>query len=209
MIRKILFFGLLLVLVSACTTVPEGPKQAVNLTAQLKKVADVNQWQMRGKIAFRQGKEGASVNLNWKNDSGDFDFRLTNFLGVTLVDLTVDNEQSILEADGETYKDVEPEPLIYQVTGLIIPVDSLLSWVKGLPLAGDKYTLTDKGLVNTLESECNYCRNWQVSYDNYGRVETTNAEQVWLPHSITLTQVETENSPKTQLKIKIYQWTLN
>lgn len=209
MIRKILFFGLLLVLVSACTTVPEGPKQAVNLTAQLKKVADVNQWQMRGKIAFRQGKEGASVNLNWKNDSGDFDFRLTNFLGVTLVDLTVDNEQSILEADGETYKDAEPEPLIYQVTGMIIPVDSLLSWVKGLPLAGDKYTLTDKGLVNTLESECNYCRNWQVSYDNYGSVETTNAEQVWLPHSITLTQVETENSPKTQLKIKIYQWTLN
>ena len=209
MIRKILFFGLLLVLVSACTTVPEGPKQAVNLTAQLKKVADVNQWQMRGKIAFRQGKEGASVNLNWKNDSGDFDFRLTNFLGVTLVDLTVDNEQSILEADGETYKDAEPEPLIYHVTGMIIPVDSLLSWVKGLPLAGDKYTLTDKGLVNTLESECNYCRNWQVSYDNYGSVETTNAEQVWLPHSITLTQVETENSPKTQLKIKIYQWTLN
>lgn len=209
MIRKILFFGLLLVLVSACTTVPEGPKQAVNLTAQLKKVADVNQWQMRGKIAFRQGKEGASVNLNWKNDSGDFDFRLTNFLGVTLVDLTVDNEQSVLEADGETYKDAEPEPLIYQVTGMIIPVDSLLSWVKGLPLAGDKYTLTDKGLVNTLESECNYCRNWQVSYDNYGSVETTNAEQVWLPHSITLTQVETENSPKTQLKIKIYQWTLN
>ena len=209
MIRKILFFGLLLVLVSACTTVPEGPKQAVNLTAQLKKVADVNQWQMRGKIAFRQGKEGASVNLNWKNDSGDFDFRLTNFLGVTLVDLTVDNEQSVLEADGETYKDAEPEPLIYQVTGMIIPVDSLLSWVKGLPLAGDKYTLTDKGLVNTLESECNYCRNWQVSYDNYGSVETTNAEKVWLPHSITLTQVETENSPKTQLKIKIYQWTLN
>jgi len=209
MIRKILFFGLLLVLVSACTTVPEGPKQAVNLTAQLKKVADVNQWQMRGKIAFRQGKEGASVNLNWKNDSGDFDFRLTNFLGVTLVDLTVDNEQSVLEADGETYKDAEPEPLIYQVTGMIIPVDSLLSWVKGLPLAGDKYTLTDKGLVNTLESECNYCRNWQVSYGNYGSVETTNAEQVWLPHSITLTQVETENSPKTQLKIKIYQWTLN
>ncbi|WP_334015028.1 lipoprotein insertase outer membrane protein LolB [Alteromonas sp. S167] len=209
MIRKILFFGLLLVLVSACTTVPKGPKKAVNLTAQLKKVADVNQWQMRGKIAFRQGKEGASVNLNWKNDSGDFDFRLTNFLGVTLVDLKVDNEQSILEADGETYKDAEPEPLIYQVTGMIIPVDSLLSWVKGLPLAGDKYTLTDKGLVNTLESECNYCRNWQVSYDNYGSVETINAEQVWLPHSITLTQLETENSPKTQLKIKIYQWTLN
>lgn len=209
MIRKILFIGLLLSVVSACTTAPKGPKQAVNLTAQLQQVADIKQWQMRGKIAFRQGKEGASVNLNWKNDSGDFDFRLTNFLGVTLVDLTVNDEQSVLEADGETYVDAEPAPLIYQVTGMVIPVDSLLSWVKGLPLADDRYTLTEKGLVDTLESSCSFCRNWQVSYANYGSVETSENKQVWLPHSITLTQPETEASPKTQLKIKIYQWTLN
>ncbi len=126
-------------ILSACTTAPKGPENAVNLTAQLEKVAEVHQWQMRGKIAFRQGKEAASLNLVWKNDSGDFDFRLTNFLGVSLVNLNVTQQQSVLEADGETYVDALPEPLIYQITGMVIPVESLLSWVKGLPLDGDKF----------------------------------------------------------------------
>ena len=161
MIRFISLLLFLCFVLSACTTAPKGPENAVNLTAQLEKVAEVHQWQMRGKIAFRQGKEAASLNLVWKNDSGDFDFRLTNFLGVSLVNLNVTQQQSVLEADGETYVDALPEPLIYQITGMVIPVESLLSWVKGLPLDGDKFTLTEKGLVNTLESYCRGCRNWQ------------------------------------------------
>ena len=204
-------FSLLLtfcLVLSACTTAPKGPEHAVNLTVQLEKVAEVQKWQMRGKIAFRQGKEAVSLNLVWKNDFGDFDFRLTNFLGVSLVNLNVSEQKSVLVADGETYVDALPESLIYQVTGMLIPVESLLSWVKGLPLEGDKFTLTEKGLVNTLESYCQGCRNWQVDYSNYGSVDVENGKSVWLPHSITLTQNETPNMPLTQLKIKIYQWNL-
>ena len=208
MIRLFSVLIALCFLLSACTTAPKGPQTAVNLTAQLEKVAEVSTWQMRGKIAFRQGKDAASLNLVWKNDSGDFDFRLTNFLGVSLVKLTVTDEKSDLEADGETFSNALPEPLIYQVTGMVIPVAPLLSWVKGLPLEGDKFTLTEKGLVDTLESYCKGCRNWQVSYGNYGSVLMGNEESVWLPHSIKLTQNETPDMPKTQLKIKIYQWTL-
>lgn len=208
MIRFISLLLFLCFVLSACTTAPKGPENAVNLTAQLEKVAEVHKWQMRGKIAFRQGKEAASLNLVWKNDSGDFDFRLTNFLGVSLVNLYVTQQQSVLEADGETYVDALPEPLIYQITGMVIPVESLLSWVKGLPLDGDKFTLTEKGLVNTLESYCQGCRNWQVAYGNYGSIELDDGTSVWLPHSITLTQNETPDMPNTQLKIKIYQWTL-
>ncbi|MEM7420364.1 MAG: lipoprotein insertase outer membrane protein LolB [Pseudomonadota bacterium] len=209
MIRILFLCISTVIMLSACTTAPKGPQHAVNLTAQLQKVAEVNKWQMRGKIAFRQGKEAASLNLVWKNDSGNFEFRLANFLGVTMVDLNVTDNKSVLEADGETYIDAQPEPLIYNITGMIIPVDSLLSWVKGLPLENDSYTLTEKGLVNTLESTCTLCRNWKVSYGNYGNVKTATSDNVWLPHSITLTQEQTENTPKTQLKIKIYEWTLN
>ncbi|GFD89206.1 outer-membrane lipoprotein LolB [Tenacibaculum sp. KUL152] len=209
MIRILFLCISTVIMLSACTTSPKGPQHRVNLTAQLQKVAEVNKWQMRGKIAFRQGKEAASLNLVWKNDSGNFEFRLANFLGVTMVDLNVTDNKSVLEADGETYIDAQPEPLIYNITGMIIPVESLLSWVKGLPLENDSYTLTEKGLVNTLESTCTLCRNWKVTYGNYGSVKTATSDNVWLPHSITLTQEQTENTPKTQLKIKIYEWTLN
>ncbi|MEQ3638600.1 MAG: lipoprotein insertase outer membrane protein LolB [Alteromonas sp.] len=204
------------VFLSACTTAPKGPEHAVNLTSQLEKVAEIRHWQMRGKIAFRQGNEAASLNLVWKNDSGDFDFRLSNFLGVSMVDLNVTSKQSSLTADGETYYDADPELLIYKTTGIVIPVAPLLSWVKGLPLKDDTFTLTNKGLVNTLESGCMGCSNWSVKYGQYGKVYTDEASKgadkgneengAWLPHSITLTQAETPLAPKTQLKIKIYEW---
>ena len=208
MIRLFSILFTLCFVLSACTTAPKGPENAVNLTAQLEKVADVHQWQMRGKIAFRQGKEAASLNLVWKNDSGDFDFRLTNFLDVSLVSLNVSDKGSTLEADGETYVDALPEPLIYQITGMVIPVKPLLSWVKGLPIEGDKFTLTEKGLVDTLESDCKTCQNWKVSYGNYGSVKMANGDAVWLPHSISLTQNAASSTAHTQLKIKIYQWNL-
>lgn len=205
MIRFLLALLVINLLLSACTTLPNGPGHAVNLSAQLKKVARVNTWQLRGKIAFRQEKEAASANLLWKTDATDFHFRLTNLLGVTMVELNVNGDNAILEAGNEVYEDADPEPLIYYTTGMDIPVEPLLSWIKGLPLANDTFTLTEKGLLDTLESNCSACKGWQVSYANYGSVNTPEGDNVWLPHSITLTQ---PNPPSTQLKIKIYEWTL-
>jgi len=192
----------------ACTVVPKGPENAVNLTSQLKQVADISQWQLKGKIAFRRGEEGASATMNWKTDSDDFNFRLTNLLGVTLVNLDVEDKKAVLEADGETFVDAMPEPLIYRVTGMDIPVNSLLSWIKGLPLPSDQFTLTDKGLLATLTSTCRACQGWEVSYANYGSVTQKNGNSVWLPHAINLIQPATQYREKTQLKIKIYKWTL-
>ncbi|MEC8785789.1 MAG: outer membrane lipoprotein LolB, partial [Pseudomonadota bacterium] len=61
MIRFIFLLLIYCFVLSACTTAPKGPENAVNLTVQLEKVAQVQQWEMRGKIAFRQGKDAASL----------------------------------------------------------------------------------------------------------------------------------------------------
>ena len=216
MTRHLLFLLIMLLTVSACTVTPDGPQHAVNLSAQLQQVAKVQQWELRGKMAFRQGKEAASANISWETDGDDFNFRLTNLLGITLVHLVVDDDLATLEADGETYKDAIPEPLIYYATGMAIPVAPLLSWIKGMPLANDSYQLNDKGLLASLESQCNACEGWQVTYGNYGNVATPTGGDIWLPHAITLTQESPlpineapSNKPVTTvLKIKIYQWTL-
>jgi outer membrane lipoprotein LolB len=205
-------FGLIAIILilylSACTVLPKGPKHAINLTSQLKQVAEISQWQLNGKIAFRRDDEGTSATVNWKTDSDDFNFRLTNLLGVTLVNLDVEDKNAVLQADGETYIDALPEPLIYRVTGMDIPVNALLSWIKGLPLPSDQYTLTDKGLLATLTSTCQACEGWEVTYANYGSVLQKDGNAVWLPHAINLVQPATQYRAKTQLKIKIYKWTL-
>ncbi|MBU2978875.1 lipoprotein insertase outer membrane protein LolB [Alteromonas sp. C1M14] len=191
----IVFFWL-----SACTTLPDGPQQAVDLPIQLAKLNDINQWQIKGKMAIRQGKKAVSANMNWKTNQADFKFRLTNLLGITLVNMDYSQGLAVLEADDKTYEHSDPSALIYEVTNWDIPVHKLLSWIKGLPLKDDVYQLNDKQLLASLSPNCETCSSWQVSYSQYG-----NVEGIWLPYQLTLRQTDKDN---TMIKIRIDSWEL-
>ncbi len=198
MFWRIIILVTLTLVMSACTTLPDGPETAVNLPAQLQRLTTVQQWQIKGKMAIRNDKEAVSAHLNWKTDAPDFDFRLTNLLGITLAKLNVEDGLAVLEADDKRFEDTNPSRLIYQTTGWDIPVSRLLDWIKGLPLAGDDYVLNEKQLLASLSPACDNCGNWKVSYANYGEVNG-----IWLPHQLTLTQT---NNSKMLIKIRIDEW---
>ena len=198
MFWRIIILVTLTLVMSACTTLPDGPETAVNLPAQLQRLTTVQQWQIKGKMAIRNDKEAVSAHLNWKTDAPDFDFRLTNLLGITLAKLNVEDGLAVLEADDKRFEDTNPSRLIYQTTGWDIPVSRLLDWIKGLPLAGDDYVLNEKQLLASLSPACLNCGNWKVSYANYGEVNG-----IWLPHQLTLTQT---NNSKMLIKIRIDEW---
>ncbi len=201
---RLLFLGLASLLLGACSTLPDGPERAVNLPAQLNALDEIDHWSLRGKMAIRNQQEAVSATLIWKNDDDKFHFRLTNLLGITLADLRVDNQGATLVADGETYHDTDAGRLVEEVTGLPIPLNDLLVWIKGLPQPGDRYELNDKGLVSALWPACDTCNGWQVSYANFGEETVSNAS-VWLPHNIVMTRAQ---QPDILLKIRITQWTL-
>lgn len=200
MIFRILFTGLFIALLSACTTLPDGPETAVNLPSQLEKLKSVTRWQMKGKMAIRNEKEAVSAHVNWKTDEPDFNFRLTNMLGITLANIDFSDGMATLEADDKRWQDTSPARLIYQTTGWDIPAGKLLNWVKGLPLRGDDYKLNNKQLLASLSPGCEACGNWQVSYSNYGE-----EAGLWLPHQLMLTR--TDNT-KIWIKIRIDEWTI-
>ncbi|MBU3022577.1 lipoprotein insertase outer membrane protein LolB [Aestuariibacter sp. A3R04] len=185
---------------SACTIAPDGPQTAVDLPLQLEKLKNVTHWQISGKMAVRTKQEAVSANLNWKTDGTDFDFRLSNVLGVTLAHMAYRDGIATLRADGKTYTHTDPSVLIYQVTNWDIPIAKLQNWIKGLPLEQDSYRLNDKQLLTSLSPGCSACGFWQVNYDQY-----SNIDDLWLPHQLTLTQ---PHHSTTMLKIKINQWTI-
>lgn len=189
-----------------CANRKTGPEHPVNLNSQLQRAADISAWSLRGKMAFISPESSLSATVNWNTDQLDFNFRLTNLLGITLVNLSFDGNQAVLKADGETYEGDDPAYLIYQASGLNVPVNQLLFWMKGLPLRNDTFTLNDKGLVQTLEGFCFQCEQWIVSYQNYMAVTNEQGEDVWLPRNVTLTSKYDTN---TKIKIKVYQWTIN
>lgn len=202
---RLIFFTVLVLFLSACTTLPDGPQRAVDLPAQLRVLAEVDNWRLRGKMAIRNQQEAVSATVIWKTDGNNFHFRLTNLLGITLADLTVDERGASLTADGETVTDSDAERLVQSATGLSIPLNDLLIWIKGLPQRNDRYSLNDKGLVSALWPACTACNGWQVKYDNFGQ-NTYNQQTLWLPHNIRLTRAQ---QPDVLIKIRISQWTLN
>ncbi len=187
-------------LLSACATKPVGPNGPVDLPAQLATLATIDDWQARGKMALKEGEEGFSASMRWKVQSTDFEFKLTNMLGITLVDMQNNGKEAVLEADGETYRDGDPSALIQRVTGWSIPVEQLINWTKGLPNPEDQYVLRDDGLVDTLTPGCIRCDQWVINYDKYRQIDT-----VWLPHSVVLKH---RFIPNKWIKIRISQWRL-
>lgn len=190
----------LICLLSACSSVPKGPTAPVNLPAQLAQLATVKHWEIKGKMAIKDPSQSLSANIVWRVQEPDFSFRMTNFLGVTLVDLSAKEGDAVLKADNETYRDTNATNLIYQVTGWEIPLQPLLGWVKGLPQEGDIYQLNDSGLLTQLTPSCLLCGNWQISYSQYRQVN-----DIWLPHSIVLNDMSQTNH---WIKIRVNTWTL-
>lgn len=198
--RRVISFLFFLSL-AGCTTLPDGPDQQVSLPAQLNALKQVNDWKIQGKMALRDEQQAVSANLLWKARPDDMQFRLTNTLGITLVNLKDQQGMVTLEADDQTYHDTNASALIARVTGWQVPVTQLLSWVKGLPGPTDQYTLNDKGLLQTLTpGDCAGCGHWQVSYTHYGKVNDS-----WLPYALTLTRAD---QPNTFIKIRIDRWTV-
>lgn len=194
------FVLLLIILVSGCATRPKAPEGRVNLPAQLTKIDAIKHWNINGKLALKEPQKSVSANLRWQVDEPLFTFRLSNFLGVTLVDMEQGVDEARLEANDEIYTDPSATALLYQTTGWDIPLEQLLSWVKGVPRASDTYTLNDNGLLKQLQPGCRQCAGWQVDYTQYGQVE-----DMFLPHNIKLTNTA---KPEQWIKIRISQWTL-
>ncbi|MCW8090673.1 lipoprotein insertase outer membrane protein LolB [Alteromonas sp. ASW11-130] len=199
--RYLFFVALLSLSLYGCSTLPDGPKEDVNLPKQVATLKTMKAWQLKGKMAIRNHKEAISATVKWDVERDNFYFTLTNFLGITLVDMVAKPGLATLKANDEEYSHHDASELIAQVTGWDIPLADLLAWIKGLPKASDTYTLSEHGLLETLSPACSRCQNWRIAYDNYDKINN-----VWLPHSLVMTRA---NDPKQFIKIRISEWTIN
>lgn len=161
------------------------------------KLALMTHWELSGKIAVFTSTERKSAYLNWHQSNQEIDFRLSNLIGVSLLNLSFDGELAKLEADGEEYEDVSTEALIYRTTGWLLPLDNLHHWIKGLSNDDDQIQLNDFGLPSRIEPICDTCIGWIITYSQYKEVQG-----VWLPFNIDVINP----TKQTRLKFKVSQW---
>ncbi|SIN97673.1 lipoprotein insertase outer membrane protein LolB [Salinivibrio sp. ES.052] len=189
---RICVLALLFTVIAGCATAPAPTTKWHTHRAALDAI---DSYTAIGKVAFISPDTRFSANLYWQHAPAQSQLRLTNFLGTTLLSLTMNDQGAILVDDqGKQYQDTNPARLIAYLTGAHLPVEALAPWLVGLPRTQDRFSLGPDNRVAAL----NGAQGWNIDYQDYS-AETQPA----LPTRITLIK------DQQTIKLMISDWTLD
>ncbi len=142
-------------------------------------VADIDAWQIAGKVGIRAPQDSGSGTLFWLQRQDYYDIRLSGPLGRGAARLTGREGDILLEvANQGRYRAESPEALLAEQLGWRLPVSHLLWWVRGLPApdSRSRLILDADSRLSRLEQD-----GWQVEYSRY-----TRHAGYWLPERLRL-----------------------
>lgn len=166
------------------------------------RLASVSEYKSSGKLGYISPEQRQSLNFRWQHTNQHSQLRLTTFLGQTALNLKITPAGAVVEThDDQIYTSDTAESLVYQLTGLTIPVEQLRDWLLGKPTAADGYQLNDKNTLATLHKKING-QIWQLHYITYKDV-VLDGTALPLPQKLKLVQ------QNTSINIVISKWDLN
>ncbi len=138
-------------------------------------------WSLEGRLGYRSGNDGGSASFHWvqKNpDAGRIHF--SGPMGFGSARLEWSPERARLEHGGDTVSAQSPSMLAWRLTGLILPVEQLRYWVRGLaaPQPAATRRKENDGRLSQLRQA-----GWQLTFDRY-----QNVTGLQLPHRIKAEQ---------------------
>lgn len=197
--RILLSLSFLLILFG-CSSTPE-PIVDVEWQAHQQKLQQIQTYQVIGKIGYISPEQRETLNFQWQKSPNKSQLRLTNFLGQTVLSLSMDAKGATVETyDDQKFNAANGQILIYQLTGLDIPIDDLQGWVLGLPTKADYFKLNESNTLASLDKTSGR-QNWHVDYTRYKEFSWQSGN-IPLPDRMQLTQ------QKTSIKLVISKWIL-
>lgn len=197
--RILLSLSFLLILFG-CSSTPE-PIVDVEWQAHQQKLQQIQTYQVIGKIGYISPEQRETLNFQWQKSPNKSQLRLTNFLGQTVLSLSMDAKGANVETyDDQKFNAANGQILIYQLTGLDIPFDDLQDWVLGLPTKADHFKLNESNTLASLDKTSGR-QNWHVDYTRYKEFSWQNGN-IPLPDRMQLTQQQ------TSIKLVISKWIL-
>lgn len=90
------------------------------------------QWSLQGRVALSNGRNGGSGRIEWLQDGPRYTVALSAPVTRQSWRLTGDDDSARLEGlDGGPRQGSDPQALLREATGWVIPVAALASWVRG------------------------------------------------------------------------------
>ena len=163
----------LILLVMGCAAplpVPPADAEAAWQSRQ-QHLNQMNDWRLNGRLAITRGAEAWHLKVNWRQKQDDYEIFLSGPFGAGQVKL-VGNHDGVVLRDSErhAYYAMEPETLLYEHTGVMMPVTGLRYWILGLPDPAKNHTsqtrLDAYGRLAELQQ-----RDWTVQFPDYVAVK--------------------------------------
>jgi len=195
------------VLLNGCATLDlsDDPDTSVESTSELEQVWNERQtelsaikyWHLTGRLAVINGDDAWNLNLDWQQKGDDYEIQMHGAFGAGKVKL-VGNAHGVLlkDSDDQTFYADTPELLLYEQTGVFVPVDGLRYWVVGLtsPTQQEKPRLDNKGRLAFLNDA-----NWQVKFKRYMQVSGID-----LPRKVFILK----NDKELDVRLVVDKWKL-
>lgn len=193
-------FFITLISTSACTTVPDQPLGDPDLAWEERQISlkQIEQWRLSGRIGIDTGLEYWDLDMVWKQSGDDYQIFLKGPFGAGKVVLTGNSHGVVLkDSEDNSYYSDRPETLLYEITGVLMPVEGIRYWIVGLPMPsadGISPSLDEQGRLDKIEQD-----KWQVDFRRYAQV---NGMQ--LPKKIFIEKPEQE----IDVRVIVDRWKL-
>lgn len=159
-------------------------------------VEDINDWHLKGKVAFNDGKNAASANIDWIVKDANYKIRIYGPFGANsvIINKLAFGEYNLTFSDGEKIKTNSVEELMQQRLGWYFPIKDFVFWVRGIPLKNSvhKYRLNNKNKLFLLKQN-----NWEINYKKYKDID-----KIFLPTKFILLNA----SDNIKIKFFIRKW---
>lgn len=162
----------ILLATTACTTtLPLAGGTNVSWLEHQQQIARLHYWTINGRLAVSNGTESWYLDLSWQQQGDAYVIKLIGPLGAGQIQLHGDQSGVVLD-DGKhrpQYAD-DAESLLYEHTGLKIPVAGMLFWVRGIP-----DPQMSSGSLDLLAGKLKQLQQggWQLQFRHYQQVNDT------------------------------------
>ena len=196
---RYLIFLLAVISLTACTTAP--PHRVIadpekKWEQRKLELSEINDWHLTGRIAIINGHESWHLTMEWQRHDDKYILDLSGPFGAGHAQLTGTADAVILvDADKNYFYADSPDRLLQEVTGVQMPVKSLLYWMRGIPnwnIKKQKEKIDGFGRLHQLQQD-----GWRIIFKRY--VESGKYE---LPQKVFI------DGHNLKVKIFVDEWDL-
>lgn len=197
-ILRPLFVSIFLLWLSGCSVLQhQHPAEApLTMSEREQQLTAMQQFSLQASVGVKSPAESISGNLRWQQqNNAEYHARLSNFLGISLFELTQDNSGSEIQIKGESYRASDTSTLLLQLSGWSMPLQDMPLWLRGLPGSNGRDVQRDEyGRIVSFNLTDSTGIIWQLEYQSFFN------DSLALPKRIVL------SSSDSQIKVVVRSW---